>query len=289
MSKIKRAHRYQFALLLCLVLAVCFVFVSVSALQSSKGTLTVAFLDVGQGDAVLIETPQGNQMLIDGGKGRAILRELGNQLSFFDRTIDVVLATHPDFDHIGGLPEVFQRFNVGMFLTSGVKDDGEDMAALLRAVAQEGNEVIKARDTMYLTLDTDVVVEVLFPDREATHLEANTGSVVVKLTYKDTTFLFTGDAPAGIEAYLAGRYKEQLESDVLKLGHHGSKTSSALVFLGYVDPSHAVISAGCDNPYGHPHAVVLERLEQFNISYANTCNEGTIVFESDGIAVTRTQ
>ena len=98
----------------------------------------------------------------------------------------------------------------------------------------------------------------------------------------------TGDAPASIETYRASRYGEALQSDVLKLGHHGSKTSSAELWLGYVDPEYAVISAGCDNSYGHPHQEVLDRLERFGIKKVSTCGEGTIVFESDGRTVRRT-
>lgn len=281
------SRKVRIIVLLCVVMAVSFAVVLYYTVRIEKEVLTVAFLDVGQGDAIFIETPHGNQMLIDGGKGRAVLRALNTRMPFFDRSIDVVLATHPDFDHIGGLPEVFRRFDVGMFLVSGVEDTGDDIETLTHAVHEAGTKTVSVRDTMYINLDTDVTVDVLFPDREVTHLEVNTASVIVKLTYKDTTFLFTGDAPAGIETYLAGRYKEQLASDVLKLGHHGSNTSSANVFLGYVDPSYAIISAGCDNQYGHPHTEVLERLAQFSIAPLSTCKEGTIVFESDGTTVTR--
>lgn len=244
--------------------------------------LTVSFLDVGQGDAVFIETPSGTQVLIDGGKGRAVLRELGRRMSFFDKGIDMVLVTHPDADHIGGLPEVFARFDVDIFMESGVTDTGSDNEALQQAVLEEGLSPILARQEMKMVLDTDVVLHILFPDRDVTRLEPNTSSVVIKLVYGDTSFLLTGDSPKSIETYLISIYGKTLESDVLKLGHHGSKTSSADAFLGFVSPQFGIISASCDNAYGHPHTEVLESLQRHEIEAVSTCENGTIIFESDG-------
>lgn len=269
-------------LLLCILIVVCFfVWQAVFALETSN-VLTVAFLDVGQGDAIYIETPSGNQVLVDGGKGRSVLRELGSRMSYFDRSIDVVLATHPDADHIGGLPEVFSRYDIGMYIESGVTDSGSDNQALHEAVQNEGLTIVKARQDMKIILDTDIVLHVLFPDRDVTNLETNTSSVVVTLSYGDTSFLLTGDSPAGIETYLVSLYGNELESDVLKLGHHGSNSASSETFIGYVNPVYAVISASCDNPYGHPHKEVLNRLEQFGIKSESTCEQGTIIFTSDG-------
>lgn len=269
-----------------LSIACVFVWQQAVALEDT-GKLKVAFLDVGQGDSIYIETPHGNQVLIDGGKGRVVLRELGRMMPFNDRSLDVIVATHPDADHIEGLPELFSRYHVGMFIESGVRDDDNaDNQALHQKVQEEGLEIIEARKEMRLVLDTDVTLHILFPDRDVEHVETNTASVVAQLTYKDTSFMLTGDSPAGIETYLTTLYGEGLKSDVLKLGHHGSRTSSSDVFLGYVDPDYAVISAGCDNSYGHPHKEVLEKLDTFKIKTVTTCEKGTIIFESDGSAVT---
>lgn len=268
----------------CLIVLTCATLVVWSLVLASAppGVLTVAFLDVGQGDAIYIETPHGNQLLIDGGKGRAVLRELGTRLSFYDRTLTAVLATHPDTDHIGGLPELFARFSIGMFLEPGVHDDGADAVALLHAVTDEGLSPVYARAGTTLMLDEGVALTFLFPEGDVSTFETNTGSVVAHLSYGDTSFLFTGDAPASIERYLAGTYGSLLKSDVLKLGHHGSDTSTAVEFLGFVSPRYGIISAGCDNPYGHPHRDVLTRLKQFEVRALSTCEHGTIVFESDG-------
>jgi len=272
--------------LLLLLFATLFVWSLVYA-ATPPGVLTVAFIDVGQGDAIYIESPTGAQVLIDGGKGRAVLRGLGELMKATDRSIDVVIATHPDLDHIGGLPDVFERFVVGTFIESGVADDGSDALALNDAVHNEGLTPIYARTQMRIALGGGAYIEVLFPEGDATAFEANTGSVVTRVVYGDTAFLLTGDSPQSIENYLAFRYGSQLSATVLKVGHHGSKTSTSDAFLGVVDPEYAIISAGCDNSYGHPHAEVLERLERFNVQKLSTCIEGTIVFTSDGEKVSR--
>jgi competence protein ComEC len=273
--------------LLCVLGLLCVgVWSHVFALEQS-GVLRVSYLDVGQGDSILIESPRGARILIDGGKNARVLQELGAEIPFGSRTIDVVLATHPDLDHIGGLPHVFERYEVGLLLEPCVSDEGADYSALLDAVQAEGSMHICAREGMRVQVDEEVVLEVLFPDREVSGMEANSASLVTRLTYGDTAFLFMGDSPVAIEEYLAGRFADALQSDVLKLGHHGSKTSTSDTLLGYADPRYAVVSAGCGNSYGHPHREVLERLEAFDVSVVQTCEEGTVRFLSDGTLVRR--
>lgn len=243
--------------------------------------LTVAFLDVGQGDAIYIETPNGAQMLIDGGKGRAVLRQLGSMMPFFDRSIDVVLATHPDEDHIGGLPEVFDRYRIGSYLDPGLNDQSATYETIIHAVQMRHIPHTVARTGMRITLEDGVVLEILFPDRELYGVDANTTSVVARLVYGDTEFLLTGDAPEAVEEYLVALDPASLQSDVLKLGHHGSRTSSSEKFLLAVQPALAIISAGKDNSYGHPHKEVTERLSQLRIPSLAT-SDGTVILKSDG-------
>ncbi|MBI2618095.1 MBL fold metallo-hydrolase [Candidatus Kaiserbacteria bacterium] len=255
--------------------------------ESRSGLLTVAFLDVGQGDAIFIESPNGNQMLIDGGPNGAVLRELSKIMPFHDRFIDVILATHPDKDHIAGLIDVIERYEVGKYLEPGVLNDTGVYQTLLNAVSEKEIPVTYARRGMHIVLDEGVRADILFPDRDVTNVETNSGSIVLRVVYGETEFMLTGDAPQSIERYLMSLDGNDLQSDVLKAGHHGSRTSSDESFISSVHPDIAVISAGKDNSYGHPHKEVLEILSKAGIKIFNTAEEGTIIFTSDGVAITQ--
>lgn len=250
--------------------------------EGGGGTLTVAFLDVGQGDAIYIEAPNGNQILIDGGSNKSVLRELSKVMPFYDRTIDIVLATHPDKDHIGGLVDVLDRFEVETFIEPGVSSDTAVYASLVRHIEQNKVESIIARRGQKIVLDDEVVFTILFPDRGVSGVGSNDASIVAQLVYGETEFLLTGDSPRKIEKYLVSVDGKNLKSDVLKAGHHGSKTSSSELFVGFVSPKYGIISAGRDNRYGHPHKEVLDVFEKFNIPLKNTAESGTIIFTSDG-------
>ena len=254
--------------------------------EDRRGLLTVSFLNIGQGDAIFIDSPSGRQALIDGGKGSTVVRELGKVMPWYDRSIDVVIGTHPDADHIGGLPDVLARYDVSTVIRSSVEDSGADQTAFLRAVASEKNaQVLIAERGQIIDLGEGAYLEILFPDRAVPLIETNTGSIVARLVYGDTAFMLTGDAPQAIEEYLVSLDGSNLKSDVLKAGHHGSRTSSALPFVGYVAPSYAVFSRGCDNSYGHPHKEVVELFARFGIPTLDTCETGTITFVSDGQTV----
>ena len=248
-----------------------------------EGKLTVAFLDVGQGDAIFIETPNKTQVLIDGGSNKSVLRGLGKMMTFYDRSIDMVLATHPDLDHIGGLPSVLERFVVENIVWSEASSDSSAYDAFFEKVVDEQAKVLYARrGRLVLDAEHGVYLEILFPDRDVGGMEANAASLVTKLIYGDTSFLFTGDAPKSIEKYLVNIDGNELDVDVLKLGHHGSKTSTSQELLAHTTPQYAIISAGKDNSYGHPHEEVLDLLEVFEVIHFNTADAGMIVFESDG-------
>lgn len=245
--------------------------------------LSVHFLDVGQGDATLIETSDGMQVLIDGGFNESVLRELGTILPFFDRHIDLVVATHPDGDHVGGLIDVLRRFEVRTILLTENVSDTPTAAAFLRAVQNEGAEVIYARAGQQFLLNASTTLSVLFPVTNPQALESNAASIVLQLQLGTTEFLFTGDAPASIEQFLTAQYGQSLSSDVLKVGHHGSKTSTDPAFVLAVDPTIAVISAGADNRYGHPHQEVLSTLTDRQVY--GTYEEGMVTVMSDGTKV----
>ncbi len=272
-------------LLILLTLCTMCVFSWHIVLAGQQHELTVAFLDVGQGDAIFIQSPTGAQVLVDGGKGSAVLSALASVMPFYDRSIDMLIATHPDADHIGGLIEVAQRFSVGEALLYSVASDTPASEAFASALAEQGVPTSRALRGERFLIGGGAYIDILFPDREAPGLETNTGSVVARLVYGDTSFLLTGDSPKAIEEYLVAFDAGALKSDVLKLGHHGSKTSSSPLFLGFASPEYAVVSAGKDNSYGHPSPEVLDELTQFDIASLSTMESGTVVFTSDGATV----
>ncbi len=271
-------------LLLVLVLSLMWMIIA-----REGDVLRVSFLDVGQGDAIFIEY-EDTQILIDGGRGGKVLSALGDVMPFWDRSIDMLIATHSDADHIGGLPEVLERFAVGAVIESGSVSDTGVYDAFVGSVEKEGCAHDVFRSGHILTLSDETYLEFLFPDRarsEVAKWEANTASLVVRLVHGETSFLLTGDVPSSVEMYLTGIYGNGLKSDILKAGHHGSDTSSAAAFLAAADPEAVVISAGCDNSYGHPDKEVMNRIEALGAEPLETCEEGTIIFESDGEHIKR--
>lgn len=265
----------------CFVAILCVL--SITTIQQQN--VRVTFLDVGQGDAILIQTPSGASVLVDGGKDARVLKQLHAYMPYFNRKIDAVIATHPDADHVGGLADVVRRYDVKHVYYTPMKHDTPQVALFEDALRMRNVTQEHVRSGDVLVLDEDVFMHVLHPAAVSVADETNSTSVVLRLIHKDVSFLLTGDAPADIEHQLASAYGNQLKSTVLKLGHHGSYTSTSEVLLGYVHPSYAVISRGCDNEYGHPHAEVINRLEEFRISSLDTCVLGSIQFESTGFDV----
>lgn len=244
--------------------------------------LQVHFLDVGQGDSAFIETPSGVQVLIDGGKDASVLRELGEVMDFSDKTIDMVVGTHPDKDHIGGLVDVLEQYEVGVILTTENKGETATAEIYNKLKNAEGAKIINARRGQEFALDASTTLRVIYPDSDPTDMETNTSSIVLQLIYDESEFLFMGDAPKSIEEYLVLIEGEHLQSDVLKVGHHGSRTSTSELFLDEVQPMFAVISAGRENSYGHPHVEVTDMLFNFGVEMLETATGGTITFLSDG-------
>lgn len=245
-------------------------------------TLRVVIFDIGQGDSIFIQSPTGKQVLIDGGPDATVLRRLAGEMGYFDRTIDMVVATHEDRDHIGGLPDVFSHYRVGTFLRTENQGGSAEAHTIDDITKIGGSEIAYARRGMTFDLGASTTLTVLFPDRDPTHLEPNTSSIVVKLTYGSKSFLFTGDSPQEIEKYLVSLDAPGLRSDVLKLGHHGSHTSSAREYLEAVHPEYGVVSSGKNNRYGHPHKEVVDLLRELGIKMPNTAEEGNVEFETDG-------
>ena len=264
-----------------LLLSNIFVWGAVYAREPSD-RLSVYFLDVGQGDAVFIDSPTHGQVLIDGGKNRKILAELGKVLPFGDKEIDVVIATHPDADHIGGLPEVVNRYGVGLFLEPGVESENTIDDELKKRVTGKNIPSLLARRGMVINFGDGAKLQILFPNQDVSRWETNDASIVAKLVYGDKSFLLTGDSPIKTENILLKLDKEILNADVLKAGHHGSRTSTSLTYAEAISPEYAIISVGKDNSYGHPHKEVLDILSKLGVQIISTAESGTIKFETDG-------
>ncbi len=196
MSNLKTAIREIF-LGFFIIIAV-FIWYGVWAEEQGE-LLTVAFLDVGQGDAIFIETPGGKQVLIDAGPNKKVLRELAKQMPFYDRSIDVIIMTHPDSDHIGGFPAILESYTVDMVLESGVTCKNSICDELDRLLVEKNLEKKIVQRGTVINLGSDVYLDVLFPDREAVNFETNLASLVIKIVYKDNSFLLTGDSPDEIE------------------------------------------------------------------------------------------
>lgn len=216
------------------------------------------FLDVGQGDAILIKTPENHQILIDGGPDDAVMEQLSKVMPFFDRSLDLVVLTHPHEDHVNGLVAVLKHYRVDNVLLTGVNNRSGAYNEFL-------DELIEGKINFYIADHLEdfhfgeVFLDVLFPFEQLILEDfdnLNNSSIVMKLEYKDVQILLTGDAEKEVEDFLLEQHVN-LKADVLKAGHHGSKTSSSLKFLAKVRPKTVVIQVGKGNSYGHPSDLTL--------------------------------
>jgi competence protein ComEC len=251
---------------------------------SQPQLLEVSFFDVGQGDSIFIETPQGHQVLIDGGPGSIVLEKLGEEMPYWDRDIDLIILTHPEHDHIFGLIEVLKNYEVENVLWTGIKRNTQEYGEWIECLEKEGAEIIIAEKGQKIIMG-DVYFEIVHPfeNLEGQEIKSvNNSSVVGRLIFKDSSFLFTGDIFKSIEKDIIESGVD-IESDVLKVGHHGSKTSSREEFVSAVSPGIAVIQVGENNSYGHPSQETLDTLENYGIKILRTDINGDIKIISDGL------
>ena len=269
-----------------LPLSIVTILIWTATVTASDSRLHVYVLDIGQGDSILIQK-QNQQILIDGGPGsEEVIDELGSKMPFWDRTIELLVLTHPDSDHITGLIEVLQRYKVKKILTSGQEHDSALYREWSRLIEEKGIERIVARVGQEVVMSDGISLEVLHPNGtlvEGGTIDLNSNSVVLRLEYDRFSLLLTGDIGIAAEKLLL----EQncgLRSMILKVAHHGSDTSTSPEFLAQVKPMFAVISSGVDNKFGHPKEEVVDRLEEAvgEEGVYVTAEDGTIEFITDG-------
>ncbi|MFY9176049.1 MAG: ComEC/Rec2 family competence protein [Caldicoprobacterales bacterium] len=249
-------------------------------LSVSGQDLIVHFIDVGQGDSILVQLPNQQNMLIDAGdndKGQVVVDYIEKQGV---SRIDYLIATHPHADHIGGMDHVIDHFEIGDIYMPKVAHTTKTYMDLLEAIDRKNLKIRAAQAGMDITID-DVRADILAPDSQLKSDNLNDYSIVIKLTYGQTVFLLQGDAERKTEEAILTSGID-VEADVIKLGHHGSTTSSTSNYIDAVDPDYAIVSAGEGNKYGHPHKEVVALMKEKGIILYRTDRDGTIVAISDG-------
>ena len=252
-----------------------------SAAPDSESKLIVHFLDVGQGDSIFIELPNGKTMLVDAGEnyhGQGIIdyvQTIGYQ------KLDYVVATHPHEDHIGSMPYIVRNFEIGSIYMPDVTANTATFESLLKAIKAKGLRVKNGRTGVHIIKDGELTADIIAPDKPD-ESNLNNSSIVLLLTFGNVSYLLTGDA----ETKELNAIRADMHATVLKAGHHGSKTSTTQTLLKKISPSVTVISCGKNNDYGHPHAEVLKMLKSVNSSVYRTDRDQTVIVATDGSSLT---
>jgi competence protein ComEC len=250
-----------------------------------SGKLQIHVFDVGQGDSLFIQSPQGYQIVIDGGPDMSLLEHLGAVMPWFDRSIDLLILSHFDADHITALPELLKRYDVEKILMTGTDHGSGRSEAVLHYIVQQGVPVVFPSQLDGLQLSDGLQMNVLWPHDVIVGLdvdEPNHHSIVMQFTYGNTSFLATGDIDIAAELEIL-RMGVDVRSTIMMAPHHGSNTSSSTGFILAVDPDYAVASAGKENRFGHPHQEVVTRYEALGVELLRTDEVGSVRFECDGI------
>ncbi len=277
----QRSFFYFLLLSLSLILiALGVAWLITETLARREPSLEFSVLDVGQGDAILIETPAGQNVLIDAGEGELVIRRLSEELAWWDRRIDLLVLTHPHSDHFGGMIPLFARYEVGTVLHNGLSVEGADYEAWSKALATEGSEIKIIEQAQTISLGEDCSLSLIYPRTEADLsglTDLNESSLVSRLDCLGASFLLMGDAGKETEEKLL-ESGIGLRSDVLKVGHHGSAGSSASEFLAAVDADWALLSLGAGNRFGHPSPETERALAGSGAAILRTDQSGTLTF-----------
>ena len=278
--------RIVFLIILCLLVVGCSSpFVEndneTSVSTFSGDTLRVNYIDVGQGDAIFIQLPNKETMLIDAGESF----EVDNVINYLNNLgitkIDYVVGTHPHTDHIGGLESIVNTFDIGSIYMPRASSTSKTYLDLLTAISNKGLKVKTAKSGVVVLDDNNLKLEFIAPNSDS-YSELNNYSAVLKLTYLDNAFLFMGDA----ETLSENEITSELKADVIKVGHHGSDSSSGIEFVKKVSPEYAIIMVGEGNSYNHPYQSIIDRYQSVGAKVLRTDLDGNIVCDSDGVDVT---
>ena len=265
------------SILVALILTSCSLDAPHDEESENTGNLIALFLDVGQGDSTFIELPNGETMLIDAsvsGLGEGIESYINN--CGFSK-IDYLVATHPHADHIGSMAYIVENMDIGKIYMPNVSTTTRTFEKLLTAISERGMKIQSAKAGMNILGNSNLDIDILAPVKIMED-DLNNCSVVLKITYNNNSFLFTGDA----EKVEFETINADMSADVLKVPHHGSRTSTDEKFLERVNPQIAVISLGKDNEYGHPHKSTLKYLDKFGVTTYRTDKDATVIVTSDG-------
>lgn len=246
--------------------------------SATDNKLRVIFLDVGQGSSQLIISPSGKTMLIDAGNNDQEQNMIHYLQQYGVDRLDIIIGTHPDADHIGGLDRVIDRIEVGEIYMPRIQSNTKTFESLLKSISNKGLKVKNAKSGLTLNWDEQVTVNMIAPVN--TTDDKNNMSAVIKVTYGNTSFLLTGDAERESEADMLASGVD-LQADVMLVGHHGSKSSTTAAFLKQVKPKYGVIQVG-ENSYGHPKQTILDRLNKAGVEVYRNDLHGTVEIESDG-------
>lgn len=245
-----------------------------------SGQLKIHYLDVGQGDSIFLELPTKETMLIDAGEAKEADKIIAYMKSLGYDNIDYVIGTHPHADHIGGLEKIIKTFEIKNIYMPKVVATSKTYENLLKTIAEKNKTVKNAKAGVTVINQEDLQIFFLAPNNDS-YTKLNNYSAVLKIKYKEKQFLFMGDAENLIEEEI----KESVSADVIKIGHHGSNTSSSEVFVSRVNPSFVVVSVGKDNKYHHPYEEILNRWKNVGAEIYRTDEDGTIKVITDGVRI----
>jgi competence protein ComEC len=253
--------------------------------KSNTDVLDVYLLDVGQGDSTYIRTPNNKDVLIDAGPKGKLIEPLENIMLRNDRHIDIFMITNPDADHFAGVLDIMDYYSIGLVIESGTVSTTKTYKEFKKKLTEYKipSIIIKSRTKIILDKNNNIFLDILFPNSDVSKSSRNDGSIITTINYGEARYLLTGDTTQKTEKLIYSLYPSiDLNSDVLKVAHHGSRTSSNEYFLKIVSPDISFISAGYNNRYGHPHKEILERIKNYSKEVFISYQSGGLYCKSSG-------